>query len=428
MENINVKEVIQKIEATPKPKVKKACLAYSGGLDSTLGVEFLRKVYGCDEIVAVTLDVGQGEDEIKDSEWKAKKCGIKPIMVDVKDEFTEVWLKKAIRANSNYNGYPVSTSMTRQLVAAKVADEAVKHGCDAILEGCTGKGNDQYRMHNVIAYFAPGVEILQPVRDFDLTRHEEEALVKAWNVPVSEGITGGDDKTMWCRSIASGAVDLNQELPENIWMWLTPPEKAPDKPTFIEVEFEEGVPVALNGKRMKLGDIVMQLNVLAGKNGVGKIDMFEDGIMNMKSREIYEAPAAHVILKLHSDLEQWCLTKEEIQFKKTVDAKWAYMVYHGEWYHPLKDDLDAFIEKSQEFCSAKYKVKLYKGNVDIVGRESDTGLFNQEMRSIKTRGFNQQWAIGSTKVATLQWLIMAKAGRAKAKSKKAAAKPKPSAA
>lgn len=426
MENINVKDIIRKIENTPKPKVKKACLAYSGGLDSTLGVEFLRRVYGCDDIVAVTLDVGQGEEEIKDSQWKAKKCGIKPIMIDVKDEFTEVWLKKAIRANSSYNGYPVSTSMTRQLVAEKVAEEAVKHGCDAILEGCTGKGNDQYRMHNVISYFAPGVEVLQPVRDFDLTRYEEEALVKEWNVPVSEGITGGDDKTMWCRSIASGAVDLNQELPDSIWMWLVPPEKAPDKPTYVEIELEEGVPVALNGKRMKLGDIVMELNVAAGGNGIGKIDMFEDGIMCMKSREIYEAPAAHVILKLHNDLELWCLTKDEIQFKKTVDARWAYMVYHGEWYHPLKEDLDAFIEKSQEFVNGRYRVKLYKGNVDIVSRESDTGLFNQEMRSIKTRGFNQQWAIGSTKVATLQWLIMAKAGRAKAKQKKAQAKAKPS--
>ncbi|MCX6695626.1 MAG: argininosuccinate synthase, partial [Candidatus Altiarchaeota archaeon] len=277
--------------------------------------------------------------------------------------------------------------------------------------GCTGKGNDQYRMHNVIKYFAPEVEILQPVRDFDMTRLEENVLVKEWNIPVNEQVTGGDDKTMWCRSIASGAVDLNQPLPDDIWMWLVPPEKAPDKPEFVNIEFEQGIPVALNGKRMKLGELVMKLNIMGGRNGVGKIDMFEDGIMCMKSREIYEAPAAHIILKLHNDLELWCLTKDEIQFKKTVDAKWAYMVYHGEWFHPLKEDLDAFIAKSQEFVNGKYTVKLYKGNIDIVKRESDTGLFNQEMRSIKTRGFDQRWAIGSTKVATLQWMILAKAGR-----------------
>jgi len=408
---IDVKKILEKIEKTDKPQVRKAVLAYSGGMDSTLGVEFLRRIYKAKEIVAITLDVGQGIEEIEDSRQKAAKLNIKPILIDVKDEFTEVWLKKAIKANSNYNGYPVATSMTRQLVAAVTAKEALKHGCDAILEGCTGKGNDQYRMHNVIKYFAPEIEILQPVRDFDLTRFEEDALVKEWNVPKSEQITGGDDKTLWCRSIASGAVDLNQPIPDDIWMWLEPPEKAPDAPEFIEIGFEQGVPVSLNGKRMKLGELVMQLNEIAGRNGIGKIDMFEDGIMNMKSREIYEAPAAHVILKLHSDLEQWCLTKDEIQFKKTVDAKWAYMVYHGEWYHPLKEDLDAFIAKSQEYVNGKYTVKLYKGNVEIVKRDSDTGLFNQEMRSIKTRGFDQRWAIGSTKVATLQWMILAKAGR-----------------
>lgn len=410
-EKIDVKKILERIEKIEKPQVKKAALAYSGGLDSTLGIEFLRRIYKAKEIVPITLDVGQGEEEIKESERKAEIIDIKPILVDVKDEFTEVWLKKAIKANSSYNGYPVATSMTRQLVAAVAAKEALKHGCDAILEGCTGKGNDQYRMHNVIKYFAPEIEILQPVRDFDLTRYEEEALVKEWNVPLSEQITGGDDKTMWCRSIASGAVDLNQPLPDDIWMWLMPPEKAPDKPEYIDIEFEQGVPVSLNGKSMKLGDLVMKLNVIAGRNGVGKIDMFEDGIMNMKSREIYEAPAAHVILKLHNDLELWCLTKDEIQFKKMVDAKWAYMVYHGEWYHPLKEDLDAFIAKSQEYVNGKYTVKLYKGNIEIVKRESDTGLFNQEMRSIKTRGFDQRWATGSTKVAALQWIILAKAGR-----------------
>ncbi|MFH1404179.1 MAG: argininosuccinate synthase [Candidatus Altiarchaeota archaeon] len=410
-EEMTLEEIIRKIDETPKPKVKKACIAYSGGLDSCLGVEFLRRVYGAEEIVAITLDVGQGEEEIRDASEKAKKLGIKPIMIDVKEEFTEVWMKKAIMANSSYNGYPVSTSMTRQLVAAVAAEEAVKHGCDAILEGCTGKGNDQYRMHNVIKYFAPDMEILQPVRDFDMTRLEENILVKEWGVPVNEQLTGGDDKTMWCRSIASGAVDLNQPLNDDIWMWLVPPEKAPDKPEIVDIEFEKGVPVSLNGTRRKLGDLVMELNVIAGKNGVGKIDMFEDGIMNMKSREIYEAPAAHVILKLHSDLEQWCLTKDEIQFKKSVDAKWAYLVYHGEWFHPLKEDLDAFIGKSQENVNGTYRVKLYKGNIDIVERHSDSGLFSKEMRSIKTRGFDQRWAIGSTKVETLQWMIMAKAGR-----------------
>jgi argininosuccinate synthase len=320
-------------------------------------------------------------------------------------------MAKAIRANSDYNGYPVSTSMTRQLVAKVVAEEAVRQGCDSIMEGSSGKGNDQYRMHNVFSLFAPDLKILQPVRDFDLTRLEEEILCKEWGVPVTEQITGGDDKTMWCRSIASGAVDLNQELPEDIWMWFTPPEKCQDQVETIDITFQEGIPIALNGQEMSLAELVSSLNVIAGRNGIGKIDMFEDGIMDMKSREIYEAPAAHVILKLHRDLEQWCLTKDEIQFKKIVDARWGYLVYHGEWYHPLKQDLDAFIETSQRVVNGKYKVRLYKGNIDIVSRESASGLFNQEIRSIKSRGFDQRWCSGAAKVKGLPWTILSKAGR-----------------
>lgn len=406
-----VQELVKRVEETSIPEVRKTCLAYSGGLDSALGVELLRRKYQVDEILPVTLDVGQGDEEIQEGAKKAKQLQIEPILIDKKDEFTENWMAKAIRANSDYNGYPVSTSMTRQLVAKVVAEEAVKHGCDSIMEGSSGKGNDQYRMHNVFSLFAPDLKVLQPVRDFDLTRLEEEILCKEWGVPVTEHLTGGDDKTMWCRSIASGAIDLNQELPDDIWMWYIPPVKAQDKEETIEIEFRNGVSVGLNGREMSLSEFISSLNVIAGRNGVGKIDMFEDGIMDMKSREIYEAPAAHVILKLHRDLEQWCLTKDEVQFKKMVDAKWGYLVYHGEWYHPLKQDLDAFIEQSQKVVNGKYKVKLYKGNIDIVSRESDSGLFNQEIRSIKSRGFDQRWCSGAAKVKGLPWTILSKAGR-----------------
>ena len=405
---MEIKAVLAKIEETPAPKVGKAAIAYSGGLDSSLGVELLRRKYGAQEIVAITLDVGQGQEEIEESKRKAKALGIAPILVDATAEFTEQWLPKAIRANSDYNGYPVSTSMTRQLVARVVAEEAVKRGCDAVLEGSSGKGNDQYRMHNVFKMFAPGLQVLVPVRDFDLTRLEEEELCRHWGVPVTETITGGDDKTMWCRSIASGAIDLNQELPEDIWMWLVPPERAPDQPAYVEVEFEAGVPVALEGKRLPLGQLLPALNEIGGANGVGRIDMFEDGIMDLKSREVYEAPAAHIILKLHRDLEQQCLTKEEIQFKKVVDAKWAYMTYHGEWYHPLHDALDAFIAATQGVVNGKFGVKLYKGNIEIAKRESATSLFSPEIRSIKARGFDQRWCANAAKVRGLPFEILAK--------------------
>lgn len=410
---MDVQEIINKIEAIEVPRIKKAAIAYSGGLDSALGVMLLRRKYMAEEIVPITVDVGQGEEEIRVSQEKAKALGIEPILIDARQEFSEQWLTKAIHANSDYNGYPVSTSMTRQLVAREVAQLSRKQGCDAIMEGSTGKGNDQYRMHNVFKLFAPKLKVLVPVRDFDLTRGEEEQLCQAWGVPVTEGITGGDDKTMWCRSIASGAVDLNQKIPREVWMWYCPPVEAPNKPACIELKFEGGIPVALNGKEISLEEIITELNLLGGANGIGKIDMCEDGIMELKSREIYEAPAAHIILKLHRDLEQFCLTKDEIQFKKMIDAKWAYLVYHGMWFHPLKKALDAFISETQSVVSGDYTVELYKGNIDIVFRESATSLFTPEIRSIKSRGFNQQMCADAAHIRGLPFEILAQRAKGK---------------
>ena len=407
---MDIKAILQKVEEAPVPVVKKAAVAYSGGLDSTLGIEMLRRKYKAEAIVPICVDIGQGEDEIVEARRKAKLLDFEKdlVMVDAKAEFVGEWLTKAIRANSDYNGYPVSTSMTRQLVARIVAVEGAQRGCDAVMEGSTGKGNDQYRMHNTFKLFAPHMEVLAFVRDFDLTRKEEEALCVEWGVPVKEQLTGGDDKTMWCRSIASGAIDLNQELPDDIWQWLVPPRKASDKGETVTLRYVEGVPVELNGKETPLDELIAALNVIAGRNGVGYIDMFEDGIMDLKSREIYEAPAAHVILKLHRDLEQQCLPKEEIQFKKTVDAKWAYMTYHGEWYHPLKADLDAFIAQSQKVVNGSFRVDLYKGNIVITSRESKTSLFTPEIRSIKSRGYDQRWAVNAAKIRGLPFEILAK--------------------
>jgi argininosuccinate synthase len=405
---VDIKKILKKIEDTETPKVNKVAVAYSGGLDSSLGIELLRRKYKAKRILPITLDVGQGGEEVLESRRKAKVLKIRPLFFDLRREFTEVWVARAIQANSDYLGYPVSTSMTRQIVARKVAEVALAEGCDAILEGSSGKGNDQYRMHNVFKMFAPSLKILVPVRDFDLTRLEEEELCKKWGVPVTEMITGGDDKTMWCRSIASGAIDLNQPLPDDIWMWYRPPEKAPDQPAFLTLEFEKGIPVKLNGKRRPLGEIIPELNLIGGTHSIGKIDMFEDGIMDLKSREIYEAPGATMILKLHRDLEQFCLTKDEIQFKKGIDQKWAYLIYHGMAYHPLRYDLDAFIEASQKVVNGKYKIKLYRGNVEIIHRESKTSLFSPEIRSIKATGFDQRRCADAAFVRGLPFEILAK--------------------
>ena len=381
---------LQKVAEVDVPQGKHIALAYSGGLDSTLCVKLSQSKYHARKLTAITVDVGQSEAEILQSSERAAQLGISPLVIDAKQEFTEQWLSKAIQANSDYNGYPVSTSMTRQLIAAHIAQKALELGCDALMEGSTGKGNDQYRMHNVFSLFAPGMPIFVPVRDFDLTRGEEQLLMEYYGVAVEEVIAGGDDKTMWCRSIASGGIDLTTELPDSIWMWLTPPAKAPDRPTTITLGWQNGLPVALNGTPLPLDQIIEQLNIIGGSNGIGKIDLFEDGIMGMKSREIYEAPAATILLKVHRDLEQFCLTKEEIQLKRQLDAQWASLVYHGEWFHPLKEAIDAFIVTTQKVVNGEYTVELYKGNINILARSSSSGLFFSDVRSIKSASFNQK--------------------------------------
>ena len=399
---------LQKVAAVDVPQGKHIALAYSGGLDSTLCVKLSQLKYHARSLTAITVDVGQGEDEIQQSTAGAMQLGISPLIIDAKQEFTEQWLSKAIQANSDYNGYPVSTSMTRQLIAAKVAQKGLEIGCDALMEGSSGKGNDQYRMHNVFSLFAPGTPIFVPVRDFDLTRGEEQLLMEYYGVPVEEVITGGDDKTMWCRSIASGGIDLTTELPDSIWMWLTPPFRSPDQPTTLTLSWQNGLPVALNGTALPLDTIIEQLNITGGANGIGKIDIFEDGIMGLKSREIYEAPAATILLKLHRDLEQYCLTKEEIQWKRQLDAQWAKMVYHGEWFHPLKDAIDAFIATTQKAVNGEYVVELYKGNIDIRERSSSSGLFFPDVRSIKSASFNQKECAAAAHIRGIPYELIAR--------------------
>ncbi|OGP69091.1 MAG: argininosuccinate synthase [Deltaproteobacteria bacterium RBG_13_47_9] len=378
------------MEQTETPKVNKVAVAYSGGLNSTLGIEFLRRKYKAKKIIPITIDVGQGEEEILEGRRKAKILKINPLFFNLQKEFTECWIARAIQANSDCLGYPISASMARQIVAKKVAEVAQAEGCDALLEGSSGKGNNPYCMHNVFKMLAPEMKILVPGRDFDMTRLEEEVLCREWGVPVTGTITGGDDKTMWCRSVASGSIELNQPLPDDIWMWYRPPEKAPDQSTCLTLEFEKGIPVKLNGIRRSLGEIIPELNMIGGVHSIGKIDIFENGIMDLKRREIYEAPAATLLLKTHQDLEQFCLTKDEIQFKKGVDQKWAYLIYHGMAYHPLRNHLDAFIETSQKRVNGQYKIKLFKGNIEMVNRESKTGLFSPEIRSMNAGGFNQR--------------------------------------
>jgi argininosuccinate synthase len=401
-------KLLDKIDATPVKTAKKVALAYSGGLDSSLCAVLAKEKYHVEELFPITVDVGQGQDEMDAAIHKAKVLGITPIVIDAKDEFANLWLTKAIQANSNYEGYPVSTSMTRQLIASKIAALALKLGCDAFMEGSSGKGNDQYRMHNVFKLFAPQLDVLVPVRDFDLTRGEEEELSQELGIPITEVMQGGDDKTMWCRSLASGAIGLNQPIPENAWLWWKPAGKTNPSPSQVSITFEHGIPVALDGQQLPLPEIVSKLNVIAGSHGIGKIDIFEDGIMGLKSRELYEAPAASVLLKLHHDLEQFCLTKEELEVKAQIDQKWGQLVYHGAWFSPLKEALDAFIVTTQAHVSGTITATLFHGSVDIDSRQSNQSLFFPEIRGLQSRSFNQQLCGPAAQIAGLPWEVLAK--------------------
>ncbi|NLO05779.1 MAG: argininosuccinate synthase [candidate division WS1 bacterium] len=390
------------------PQVKKVALAFSGGLDSTLAITLLKEYYGAEEVLAVTVNVGLTDREIEDCRSKAELLGVPWELMEATDEFADEWIARAIRANANYEGYPVATSMTRQLIARNVAEWAVAQGCDAICEGSTGKGNDQYRMANVFAIFAPDLEVIVPVREFDFTREQEKQLCEYYNIPYKAGI--GDDLTMWCRSIGSGEVDnLQMRIPEDEYVWYQFPESAPDEPQEVTIEFEGGIPVKCDDVT-GLANIIQYLNDVAGKHAIGKIDMFEDGMIGLKSREVYEAPAATVILKVHRDLEQLCLTKEQVQNKPNIERLWAYQVYHGAWFHPFTEDCAAFIESSQAVVTGKYTLSLYKGNIDIIGRESDSGLFDPEIRSLATTSFQQPDSGPATKIHALQYKILSKRG------------------
>lgn len=402
-----LQSALDKVAASPAEPIRKAALCWTGGLDSAICALLLREHYHAQEVVAITVDVGQGEDELLRARERAEMLNLDLRFLDTRAEF-EQWLAKAIRANVDYNGYPCSTSMARQLIGATAAKYAVQLGCDAIVEGSSGKGNDQYRAHNSFKLFGPDLRILVPVRDFDLTRLEEMALCEHYGIPIQEVILGGEDKTLWCRSIASGGITLETELPDDIWLWYIPPQHAPDEPTTLTLTFEVGLPVAINGQRMELSELISVLNEIGGGNGLGRIDVIEDGIMDLKSREIYEAPAAAIILAVHRDLETLTLTGDEIQFKKIVDAQWAKLVFGAEWFAPLKADLDAFIAATQGVVNGTYEIELYKGTMTIVRRESPSSLYFSEVRSIQSSSFDQRWCGPAAQIRGLPFELLAK--------------------
>ncbi|MCP5052604.1 MAG: argininosuccinate synthase [bacterium] len=370
--------------------VNKVVLAYSGGLDSALCIRLLEDYYSVKEIMPVLVDVGQGSKEIGEALEKLNKLGLTGTVLDAKSRYVHEWVGKAIKANGLYGEYPISSSMTRQLIASELVGFALKEKCEAVVEGSSGKGNDQFRFHHVFKLLAPELGVIAPVRDFNLSRTDERKLADKYKIPYYPGIS--DDKTMWGRSIGSGEVgNLTDQIPDSEYLWWTPPHEAPDTPAILEVEFKKGIPVRVNDVE-GLENIIGLLNEVAGKNSIGRIDTIEDGILGLKSRELYETPAASLVLALHKDLERLCLTKEELDFKAMVDVRWGSMIYHGKWFHPLKESLDAFIDHSQQVVNGTLKVSICKGYIRILERHSQFGLYSSEIRSLEVDSFDQRRA------------------------------------
>ena len=368
-------------------------------------IKWLQEKYSAD-VITVTANVGQPED-LKEIEAKAKKLGaLKHYSIDAKEEFAKDYVFPAIKANALYEGkYPISTSLSRPLIAQKMVEIAEKEGATGLAHGCTGKGNDQVRFDVTLGALAPDLKIIAPVREWNMTREEEIEYAKAKGIPVSNAAKKYSiDQSIWGRSIECGVLeDASKEPPEDAFEWTVSPEKAPDKPEYVTIQFEAGVPVALNGKKLDPLTLIETLNKTAGKHGIGRIDHIEDRLVGIKSREIYECPAATVIIEAHKDLEKMVLTRHEVLFKQQIDAQWTFLAYAGLWVEPLKEDLDAFINKTQEKVNGEVRVKLYKGGLQIVGRSSPMSLYDKNLvnYNIKT-GFNPAYSKGFIELWGLQ--------------------------
>ncbi|KYH39343.1 MAG: hypothetical protein AYL28_000670 [Candidatus Bathyarchaeota archaeon B23] len=376
----------------------KVVLAFSGGLDTSVMVKWLQEQYGYD-VVTLTLDVGQGKD-LKKVEEKAWSLGVvNHYSIDAKEEFINHYVIPAIKANALYmDAYPVSSSLSRPLIASKLVEVAELEGAEAVAHGCTGKGNDQVRFDITIKALNPKLKIIAPVREWNMTRDKEIEYAKEHGIPIPASVDSpySIDQNLWGRSIECGVLEYpEKEPPEEVYEWTVPPEKAPDEPEYITIGFQEGVPTSLNGEEMTPLKLVEKVKVIAGGHGVGRIDHIEDRIVGLKSREVYECPAAITLLKAHFDLEKMVLTRHEKLFKRMVDHQWAYLIYAGLWMDPLKEALDAFIDKTQERVTGEVTLKLYKGNAHVVGRSSPYSLYDLNLATYDISStFDQTAAVG----------------------------------
>ena len=369
-----------------KSKIKKVVLAYSGGLDTSIIIPWLKENYNNCEIIAVSGNVGQA-DELEGLEEKALKTGASKVYIeDLTDEFVNDIVIPTVQAGAKYEEYMLGTSLARPIIGKRLAEIALKEGADAICHGCTGKGNDQVRFELAIKAFAPGMPIIAPWREWNIkSRDEEIDYAEAHNIPlkINRETNYSKDKNMWHLShegldLEDAGNEQQYEKPGFLEMGVSPID-APDKPTYITLDFVEGKPVALDGKQMSAKDIILALNKVGGANGIGLLDIVENRLVGMKCRGVYETPGGAILYFAHNYLETLCLDKMTMHKKQELAVTFADLVYNGQWYTPLREALSAFVTKTQEHVTGKVKIKLYKGNMIKAGAWSDWSLYSEEI-------------------------------------------------
>ncbi len=361
---------------------EKVILAYSGGLDTSVAIKWIKEKYNM-EVIALAVDVGN-ERDFSSIQQKALQVGaIKASVIDAKEQFVNDFLFPALQADAIYQGqYPLATALSRPLIVKLLVETAQQEGASAVAHGCTGKGNDQVRFDVSTAALAPHLKVIAPAREWGMTREETIAYAQKHDIPVP--ITSASpysiDENLWGRSIECGVLeDPWAEPPEEVFTWTKSPQNTPDKPSYIEIGFQKGIPISLNGQERGGLSLIQELNELAGRHGVGRVDHIEDRLVGIKSREIYEAPAAYVLLEAHQALEAMTLSRDQLRFKQKVSAEYAELVYNGLWFSRLREDFAAYVESSQRYVSGTVRVKLFKGNFIIVGRKSPYSLYRHEL-------------------------------------------------
>jgi argininosuccinate synthase len=377
---------------------EKVVLAYSGGVDTSVAIKWLQEKYDL-EVIAFSVDVGNEPDFPAIKEKALKLGAIKAVVADARKAFVDEFVFPALQANALYQGqYPLATALARPLMARLLVETALKEGARSVAHGCTGKGNDQVRFDVSVAGLAPDLKILAPARDWSMTRDETIKYAKrhAIPLPVTAESPYSIDQNLWGRSIECGVMeDPWAEPPEDAFIWVRPVENTPDNPEYVEIGFEEGIPVALNGHKLDGLTLIERANDLAGRHGIGRIDHIEDRVVGIKSREVYEAPAALLLIQAHKALESLTLSKEQLRFKQLVSIEYSDLVYNGLWFTGFREDLTAYIESSQRFVTGTVRVKLQKGSSTVVGRKSPHSLYRHDLATYDEGDiFDQSAAVG----------------------------------